>query len=59
MAHEIHQVCGILAIMNCEGAVETDLVGIFAEHPRADAMERPGPGQRVGHDPGVLADHLG
>jgi hypothetical protein len=52
MAHEIHQICGILTILNC------DLVGIFADHPHADATEHPGPGQGVGHDPSALADHL-
>jgi hypothetical protein len=58
VAHEIHQVSRILAIVNREVSVETDLVGVFPKQPRADAMERPGPGQRVGHDCGILADHL-
>ena len=33
--------------------VEPDLLGVFAQQPRADAMERAGPGQRIGHDAGV------
>ena len=31
---------------------------VFAQQPRADAVEGAGPGQRVGHDAGVVAQHL-
>jgi hypothetical protein len=48
-----------LAIVNRERAVKTNLVGVFAEQPRPDAMERSGPSQGSGHDAGVLPKHLG
>jgi hypothetical protein len=37
-----------------EGGIGPDLVGIFAQKPRADAVESSGPGQRVSHDAGAL-----
>ena len=55
---EVHQVGGVFAVMDREGRVEPDLVGILAQQPRADAVERARPGQRVGHDAGALAQHL-
>ena len=39
MAHEIHQVGGILAIVDREGALEADQLRIFAQQPRADGVE--------------------
>ena len=50
---EVHQVGGILAVVDGEGRVEADLLGIFAQQPRADAVEGAGPGQRVRHDGGI------
>jgi hypothetical protein len=58
VANEIHQVGGILAIVDRERAVEADLVGIFAQEPRADAVEGARPSQCIGHDGGILAHHL-
>ena len=58
MPDQIHQVGGILAVVDREGGIEADLVGIFAQQPRADTMEGAGPGQRVGHDAGIVAHHL-
>ena len=58
MADQVHQVGGILAIVDREGGLETDLVGIFAQQPRADAVEGAGPGQRVGHHAGIVAEDL-
>ncbi len=55
---EIHQVRGILAVMDRERRIETDLFGIVAQQPRADPVKRAGPCQRVGHDTGVVAHHL-
>ena len=46
VADEVHEVGGILAIMNGEGRADPDPLGIFAQQPRADAVEGPGPGQR-------------
>ena len=50
MPDQVHQVGGILAVVDGEGGIEPDLLGIFAQQPRADGVERAGPGQRVGHD---------
>ena len=44
---QIHQVGRILAVVDGEVGVEADLLGIFAQQPRADAVERAGPGERV------------
>ena len=51
---QVHQVGGILAIVNREIGIEPDLVSIVAQQPRADAVEGAGPGQRVSHDVGAL-----
>ena len=54
MPDQIHQVGGILAVMDGEVGIEPDLVGVVAQQPRADAVESAGPGQRIGHDVGAL-----
>ena len=58
MPDQVHQVGGIFAVVDREGGIEPDLLGIFAQQPRADAVEGAGPGQRVGHDAGIVAQHL-
>ena len=58
MPDHVHQIGRILAVVDGEGGIEPDLVGIFAQKPGADTMERAGPGQRVGHDPGAAAHDL-
>ena len=58
MPDQVHQVGGILAVVDRELRIETDLVGVFAQQARADAVKGPGPGQRVGHHAGALAHHL-
>ena len=58
MPDQVHQVGGVLAIVDREGGIEADLIGVFAQQPRADAVEGSGPGQRVGHDAGIVAHHL-
>ena len=56
---QIHQVGGILAVVDGEGWIDADPLGIFAQEARADAVERAGPGEGVAHDRGVvLAQHL-
>ena len=50
MPDQIHQIGGIFAIVDGEGGIDPDLVGVFAQQPSADTMERAGPGQRVRHD---------
>ena len=44
--------------MDREGRIEADLVGVFAQQTRADAMEGAGPVQRIRRDAGIVADHL-
>ena len=44
--------------MNCEGGIETDLVGVLAQQPSSDAMIGARPGQGIRHDPGVVAQDL-
>ena len=58
MPDEVHQVGAVLAIMDGEIDTETDLLGIHAQEPGADAMEGAGPGERVGHDGCVVTKHL-
>ncbi|MET4760274.1 hypothetical protein ABH970_000646 [Bradyrhizobium ottawaense] len=56
---QVHQVGGILAVVDGEGGIDADPFGIFAEQTRADAMEGAGPAERIAHDRGVvLAQHL-
>ena len=49
MAHEIHQIGGILAIVDGEGRRKPDGFRIFAQQPRADGVECAGPGQAIGY----------
>ncbi len=55
---QVHQVGGILAVVDGEGGIKSDLLGIFAQQPGANAVEGAGPAQRVGHDAGLVAEHL-
>ena len=55
---QIHEVRGILAVVNRESRIEADLFGIVAQQARADAVKGAGPGQRVGHHSRIVADHL-
>jgi hypothetical protein len=48
VAHEVHQVGGILAVMDGEGRLQSDLGRVFAQQPRADGVEGAGPGQHTG-----------
>ena len=46
MPHQVHQVGRILAVVDGEGRIEPDRAGVLAQQPRADAVERAGPGER-------------
>ena len=59
MPDEVHQVGRVLAVVDGEGGIESDRIGIFAQQPGADAVERPGPGQPIRDHPRVLPQHLG
>jgi hypothetical protein len=52
---QVHEVRGVFAAVNCEDAIRADLLRILAQHPGADAVVGSGPGQRVGHDLGIVA----
>jgi hypothetical protein len=56
--HQIHQVGGILAVMDGELAVEPNMLGIFAQKPRANGVKRPGPAQGICRDPGLVWENI-
>jgi hypothetical protein len=56
---EVHEVRGILAVMNGELRVEPELDGILAQQPSADAVERAGPCKGVSQNSGLVAENLG
>jgi hypothetical protein len=56
--NEIHQIGRVLAIVNGERGIETDLVGIFAEQPGTNTVEGAGPAECVGYDAGIVAQDL-
>ena len=58
VSRQIHQISGILAVMDREGGVQTNLIGIVAQKSGSDAVKGTGPGQRLGHDAGVVAHDL-
>ena len=49
MANEIHQIGGILAIVNCEGSVQPNGVGILAEEACTNRVKRSRPNDRISH----------
>jgi hypothetical protein len=44
--------------VNGEGGIDPDLVGIFAQKPSTNTMERSDPGERVSHDAGAASHNL-
>ncbi len=67
VADQVHQVGRILAVMDGEVGVEADGACVFAQEPRADAVECAGPGKRrrcagrgqgTRHDPFHPPGHL-
>ncbi len=59
VADEVHQVGGILAVVDGEVRLEPDLRGVFAQEPRADGVEGAGPAQGFRHRPRLCAEHGG
>ena len=47
VANKIHQIGGIFAIVNCEGSIQANGVGIFAEEARTNRVKRSCPDDRV------------
>ena len=58
MPNEIHQIRGILAIVNCELPIESNFGGIFPEQPGPDRMERAGPVHAGAEHTRVRTEHL-
>ena len=58
MPDQVHQIGRILAIMDRERRIEPNLAGVVTQEPRADPVERPGPGQCIGHDTGAIPHYL-
>lgn len=58
MADEVHQVRGILAVMDGELRIEAEFDGIFTQNSRSDAVERAGPGKGIGEDAGLISERL-
>jgi hypothetical protein len=56
---EVHEVGGILAVVDGERGVEADLGGHVAQQARTHGMEGAGPGQGLGQEPPALAQDLG
>ena len=59
MADEIEQIGGILAVVNGERPIETDLRRVFAQQPGADGVKRAGPGECIRDHCGARAPHIG
>ena len=59
VADEVHQVGGIFPVVDGEIRIESYLFGMQAQDAGADAVERAGPGERVGDGAGLAAEHLG
>ena len=51
MPSEIHKVCAVFTVVDRERGIEADLVGVDAQEPRANPMERPGPDQGIRYEP--------
>src|SRR6516162_2311271 len=58
MPNQVHQISRVLTFVYGESGSDPDLVGIFAQKPSADTVERSGPGQRFGHNAGAAAHNL-
>ena len=58
MPHQIHQVGGILPVVNGEGLVDADVARIFAQQPRADGVECARPVELAGRCAGLRAENL-
>ena len=47
VAHEVHEVGGVLAVVDGEGGLEPDRGGVHPQQPRADGVEGAGPADGV------------
>ena len=58
VADQIHQIGAVLAIVDREGAIEPDALGIFAQQPGADRVEGAGEADGIRHGAGALAHDI-
>jgi hypothetical protein len=56
--HQVHQVRGVLAVVDGERAVEPDQRRELAQQPRADGVERARPRQAAAQHPRVGSEHV-
>jgi hypothetical protein len=56
MADQVHQVGGVLAIMDGEVWIKCDLLSMFAQQARTYAVKGAGPGQSVGYSIRAYSD---
>jgi hypothetical protein len=58
MSDQVDQVRRILTVVDGESGIDPDLVGIFAQKPSTNTVERSSPDRRVSHDVGAAAHNL-
>ncbi|ENN84041.1 hypothetical protein RHSP_71330 [Rhizobium freirei PRF 81] len=58
MARKIHQVGTVFPVVDGEGRIDADLLGVIPQQACADAMECAAPGKRIGGDAGIRTQHL-
>jgi len=56
--NHVHQIGRVFAVMDRKRGIEPEMLGIFAQQTGADAVERAGPTQRIGHDDGTVSHNL-
>jgi hypothetical protein len=59
MPNQVQEIGGIFAVMDGESRIEADPLGVLAQEPRADAVKRAGPGQRLRDQCGLLSERAG
>src|SRR5262245_3596905 len=59
MTHEVHEVSGILAVVDRKSRIEPNRVGIHAQQPRTDGVEGAGPRDRGAPAAGAFAQGRG
>jgi hypothetical protein len=58
MPDQIDQIGRVFTVVNGEGGIDSDLVGVFAQEPSTDTVERSSPGQRIDDGAGAAAHNL-
>jgi len=56
VAREVHEIGGVIAIMDGEGRVKPDLDGMFEQEARTNAMKGAGPGESIPGTTGIGAE---